>query len=193
MQHTEDQGAVFGTWNEPTARLMYHDIMPLALCGVDTSGRVADYGGANGLLREWIPQAVTVDYDETKNPDIVADIAEHVGEYDLVVMRYVLHYMPDVGVRTLFRHLASFHTGRILVIQFCNDDLASKYLNSIGETKWFRRAEDTFRLVNEFWRVVEHKVVDYRVDAEFYRQRLGHPDPSGHRETILILELEPKL
>lgn len=189
MQHEEDQGAAFGTWPNDTARLMYHDVMPLALNGIDTSGRVADLGGANGLMKQWIPHAVTVDYDETKGPDIVEDIREHVGEYDLITLRYVLHYMSDDEVRKLLYHIRQYHNGRILLIQFANDDLEAKRANSVGETKWFRTTVETMKLVTEYWKVKSAKAVDFVVEAEFYRERLNHPNPTANHETILIMEL----
>ena len=190
MKHNEDQGDAFGRWPNKTARLMYHDIMPLALNGIDTTGRVVDLGGANGLRKEWIPQVVTVDYDESKSPDIVEDICTHVGEYDLAILRYVLHYMPDVVALDLLRHIREYHKGRLLVIQFVNDDYVSKAANSIGEVKWFRNTVDTVNLfATAGWRVASAKAVDYIVDADFYRERLNHPNPSSHVETILILEL----
>lgn len=192
MRHTEDQGEAFGTWPDDTARLMYHDIMPLALNGIDTSGRVADLGGANGLLKQWIPQAITVDYDESKGPDICEDIRSHVGDYDLVVMRYVMHYMDDLSLRSLLNHIRGYHKGRLLVVQFVNDDLAAKRANSVGETKWFRDTIETMAILGEGWRVRSAKSVDYVVGADFYRNRLGHPNPSAHLETVLVLELEPK-
>lgn len=189
MHHSEDQGEAFGRWPNVTARLMYHDIMPIALNGIDTSGRVADLGGANGLMKEWIPQAVTVDYDDTKSPDICEDILQHVGDYDLITLRYVLHYMPDDVVRKLLYHIRQYHKGRVLVIQFANDDLAAKQANSVGETKFFRTTIDTMKLLTEYWRVASAKAVDYVVDADFYRERLNHPSPTAHHETVLIMEL----
>lgn len=190
MQHHEDQGEAFGRWPNKTARLMYHDIMPLALNGIDTSGSVADLGGANGLTKEWIPHAVTVDYDKSKRPDILADILTYRGEHDLLILRYVLHYMPDTVVRDLMRHLASYHKGKVLVIQFTNDDLPAKYANSVGETKWFRTTAGTLQLLSKHWQVREIKSINYKVEADFYRERLNHPDPSAHRETVLVVELE---
>lgn len=192
MRHDEDQGVKFGTWPDPTAQLMYHDIMPLALSGIDTAGRVADYGGANGLLKRFIPHAITVDYDETKSPTICDDILRHRGTYDLIVMRYVLHYMNNEDVRRLFRHLGSFHKGRILLIQFVNDDdsLLDKLHNSVGETKWFRGEGELRRLIVGPWQIASRKAVDYRVGADFYRWRLDHPNPCPHDETVVIYELE---
>lgn len=192
MLHAEDQAKAFGTWDNPTARLMYHDIMELALTGVDTSGRVADYGGANGLLKQWIPHSVSVDYDQSKGPDIAEDIMSHVGDYDLIVMRYVMHYLTDAEVLRLFRHIASFHKGRLLIIQFVNDDLISKYANSVGETKYFRDDADTHSLVSLDWMVQARRFEDYTVDADFYRLRLNHPNPSSHDERIVVYELVKK-
>ena len=189
MKHEEDQGDAFGRWPNKTARLMYHDVMPVALNGIDTTGSVADLGGANGLIKEWIPQAVTVDYDSSKEPDVHEDILTYAGDHDLLVLRYVLHYMPDDVVRKLFYHIRQYHKGRILVIQFVNDDLERKEANSLGETKWFRNTTDTMKLLTEYWRVASAKAVDYVVDADFYRERLKHPNPTSHHETILIMEL----
>lgn len=191
MEHTEDMGTSFGTWPDPTARLMYHDVMPFLLSGLDTRGRVADYGGANGLLKEWIPHCITVDYDETKLPDVIADIQTHVGDYDLVTMRYVLHYMPDADVTRLFSHLALFHKGQVFVVQFVNDDLEAKRANSVGEEKWFRGEGHLARLITSGgWRIVSRRAADYEVGADFYRWRLGHPNPTPHKETAVAYVLE---
>jgi len=189
-RHPEDQGEAFGKWPDPTAQLMYSDIMPLALSGVDTSGIVADYGGANGLLKQWIPNAISVDYDPSKKPDVEADILQHRGDYDLIVMRYVLHYLPNESARKLFRHLASFHNGRILIIQFVNDDLAAKERNSVGEVKYFRDELETTGLFIGDWVGLSYKAVDYMVGADFYRWRLNHPNPTPHYERVCIWELK---
>ncbi len=186
-----DQGAQFGTWDNDTSRLMYRDAMPALLNGVDTSGRVADYGGANGLLKAFISGAVSIDVDASKEPDVVADITTHVGIYDLIVMRYVLHYLSDAQVARLFEHLRSFHRGRLLVIQFVNDDLEAKAANSVNETKWFRTEDHLVSLFGG-WDMVDHKRLDYSVSAQFYRDRLGHPNPVGHREAVGSYYLEPQ-
>lgn len=192
MTHDEDQAEAFGRWNDPTSQLMYNDIMPVALSGVDIPARVADYGGANGLLKEWIPHSLSVDYDATKGPDISEDILAHKGTYDLIVMRYVLHYMNDQTVIGLMRHIASFHEGRVLIIQFVNDDLVVKHANSIGEVKWFRDEYHLRTLLENDWRIDARRSVDYVVDAEFYRNRLHHPNPTSHDEQIVIYELTRK-
>jgi hypothetical protein len=104
-------------------------------------------------------------------------------------MRYVMHYMPDDVLRAMLRHVASYHKGRLLIIQFTNADLVSKYANSIGETKWFRTQDDTTTLLQDAWQVVSYNHFDYVVYADFYRQRLGHPNPSSHDERICVYEL----
>ena len=132
--------------------------------------------------------AVTVDTDASKEPDIVADALNYTGTHDLVVMRYVLHYLPDAQVRHLFAHLASYHTGRVLVVQFVNDDLNAKMANSINEVKTFR-TEAHLRSLIAPWLVIDRKRVEYTVSAEFYRNRLGHPNPSSHDEAVVGLLL----
>ena len=47
-----DQGTNFGTWEDTTSKLLYDDAMPAMLNGVNTEGKVLDYGGANGLLKK---------------------------------------------------------------------------------------------------------------------------------------------
>jgi hypothetical protein len=187
-----DQGVRFGYWDNDTSRLLYRDIMPLCLNGVDTSGRVADFGGANGLLKAFIPQSISIDYDSSKNPDIVDDILVHKGDYDLIVLRYVLHYLDDKKVSELFNHIRSFHKGRILVIQFVNEDLESKTWNSVNEVKWFRNEKETRVLLETDWEIMDYKSIDYFVSAQFYRDRLNHPNPKSHRESIAIYYLDKK-
>lgn len=188
MRHNEDQGTAFGTWPDATSRLMYQDIMPLALSGIDTSGRVADFGGANGLLKQWIPHAVSVDYDASKNPDVCESVLDHAGDYELVVMRYLLHYMPDSVVRTLFKRMGMWHNGRVLLIQFVNENLEDKRANSWGEIKHFRTEAQLMRLLSPFG-IISRKAVEYRVEADFYRNRLQHPAPFSHDETVVIYEM----
>lgn len=193
MLHPEDKGKHFGTWPDSTSQLMYHDIMPTALSGIDTSGRVADFGGGNGLMKQWIPHAISVDYDASKGPDIHADILTHRGEYDLIVMRYVLHYMRDEQVRELFNCIADYHKGRVLVIQFVNNDLASKLYNSVDEVKYFRSEGQLAGMIDpRRWVLLSRKAVAYRVDADFYKWRLDHKAPIAHDETVVIYELQVK-
>lgn len=188
-----DQGTAFGTWADPTSRLIYHDAMGALLSGIERPTRVLDLGGGNGLAREWFPGAVTVDLDPAKDPDVLADALEYTPAqpYDLVLLRYVLHYLPDPLVRDLLVHVATYHRGPVVVIQFVNEDLEAKAANSVGELKCFRTEWHLRTLVDrEPWELVRRIAVSYDVDPEFYRNRLHHPDPTGHPETVVSYLLE---
>lgn len=186
-----DQGTQFGTWPDDTSRFMYHDVMPELLAGVNTTGSVCDLGGGNGLLRRWIPQARTVDVDPSKEPDVVCEALEYQGTHDLVVMRYLLHYLDDAQVRALFTRLAQWHAGRVLVVQFVNDDLEAKRANSMNEDVRYFRTEAQLLALLEPWQVQRRTRVDYQVQAEFYRNRLQHPNPTSHAEAVVSLLLTP--
>lgn len=185
-----DAGVAFGTWEDETSRLIYRDAMPALLVGTDTSGLTLDLGGGNGLSRQWFANVVTVDSDPDKLPDVVADIltfAPNPGIYDRVLLRYVLHYLTDAQVRELMAHLASWHRGELTVIQFVNDDLEAKYGNSVNETKHFRTEGQLLALLDPW--VPAHRVaVSYEVTADFYRNRLAHPNPTAHAETVVAYD-----
>ena len=187
-----DQGTRFGRWEDETSRLMYFDAMPVLLSGIDTTGVVADYGGGNGLLKQWMPDAISIDTDASKQPDVVDNILTHTGSYDLIVMRYLLHYLDVNQIDRLFRHLAEFHNGSILVIQFVNDDLKAKQANSVNESKTFFTESQLTGLLSRYWTVTPGNAIDYTVSAEFYRNRLNHPTPTAHRERLIALTLERK-
>ena len=178
-----DSGVDFGLWKDPTSRLMYFDVMDGILDGLDTAGNVADYGGANGLLKHFIPNAVSIDCDPTKQPDIVDDILTHEGEYDLIVIRYVLHYLDPLEQFALFRHISTFHDGPVLVIQFTNDgeDYDLKMENSINELKYFLTGQELRDLFQDF-DILWHKQHPYQVTAEFYANRLDNPNGKPHGE-----------
>ena len=180
-----DAGVCFGHWDNHTSKFLYHDIMPVCLNGIDVSGKVADFGGANGLLKEFIPQSISIDLDISKKPDILEDIVSHVGNYNLIVIRYVLHYLEDSKVKELFQHISTYHKGKILVIQFVNEDLEIKKFNSVNETKWFRTEKETRELLSQNCEILDYKAINYFVSEEFYRARLLHPNPKAHRETVM--------
>lgn len=185
-----DQGTTFGTWQDDTSRLIYHDAMPALLNGINTTGTVGDYGGGNGLMKKFIPHATTLDIDADKNPDLVVDCFNYCGRFDLVLMRYLLHYMSDPDVVQLLKHIAFYKSPRILIIQFVNNDLAAKKANSVNESKWFRSEQQLFALVKKSgWVVRQRKALEYQVSAEFYFNRLRHKNATPHAETILCLEL----
>ena len=184
-----DDGVAFGTWDDPTSKLMYCDVMPLLLSGVNTTGVVVDLGGGNGLLKKWIPQAISVDTDQAKNPDVLENALTHTGTYDLVVMRYLLHYLDDLQVVALMNHLALYHDGQILLIQFVNEDTRVKYVNSAHEKKYFRTEWELNKLLTP-WKTVNRVAVEYVVRGEFYENRLGLSGCSDHPETIVAYTME---
>lgn len=197
-----DQGLQFGTWSDETSRLIYFDAMPALLTGLPrATDRVLDLGGGNGLMRPWFYQPVTtVDTDETKQPDVVADLTrwtpEDSSSYDRVLLRYVLHYLTDAEVVELFaRHLPSWWAGPVTVIQFVAPTrraLAQKRANSVNETKHFRTEPHLLKLLtlSGDWDLTRRVAVDYEVDPDFYRNRLGAEDPTGHPERVVALTLE---
>lgn len=190
-----DQGTAFGTWTDRTSRLIYHDAMPALLSGIEHPERVLDLGGANGLSREWFPDALTVDVDRSKQPDIVADALVYtpLQAPDLVLIRYVLHYLPDRSVRALLHHVASYHDGPVLLIQFVNDDLDAKLANSFNEgPRHFRSEVHLHGLVDQPpWQLVRRIALEYVVDPEFYTHRLGHPTGTAHLERVVSYLLTP--
>lgn len=186
-----DQGALFGTWEDETSRLMYEAAMPALLVGTDTTGRTLDLGGGNGLASRWFPNLTTVDTDPYKTPDVVADALSYVPSesYDRVLLRYVLHYLDDAQVAQLMHHIASWHHGELTVVQFTNVDLAAKQANSVNERKWFR-SEPQLRDLLAPWVPFHRVAVSYDVVPDFYRNRLGATDPTGHRETTVAYDLK---
>ena len=179
--YKEDSGTGFGKWTDPISRLMYFDSTNDILSKIQVPHRVADYGGANGNLKKMIPNAISIDIDCTKNPDIIEDILTHVGNYDLIVIRFVLHYLTDYKVLQLFNNIEKYHKGNILVIQFINNDLVSKYKNSKNEFKYFRTEQQTQALLPDLKEIYN---IDYTVTQEFYKNRLNIANSQPHKETI---------
>jgi hypothetical protein len=192
-----DQGTAFGTWSDRTSQLLYHDAMPALLSGIDREGRTLDLGGGNGLSRYWFEDVTTVDNDQRKQPDVLADMLGYAPTnvtYDRVLLRYVLHYLNDTEVRDLLTNIRRYHRGDLVVVQFVNDTdtLEAKYANSVNETKWFRTEWHLLTLLTQRWEVHQRIAVDYDVDPEFYRNRLGHPNPTGHPETVVAYLMRPR-
>jgi len=180
-----DQGIGFGKWDDSVSRMMYYqsteEILTI-LNELDSSHEViADYGGANGILKQFIPDIITIDIDDSKNPDIVDDILMHKGKYDLIIIRFVLHYLNDYEVLQLFNHLNNFHKGRILIIQFTNNDLKRKYQNSKNELKYFRTDSQLKALLPPGDEIYS---LEYEVNPEFYKNRLNIDNAHAHQETI---------
>ncbi|CAB5224205.1 hypothetical protein UFOVP386_33 [uncultured Caudovirales phage] len=187
--YNEDQGTNFGKWDDSTSRLIYYDSMKQILDLMDNRGylqgveRIADYGGANGIMKEFIPGIITIDIDSSKNPDIVDDILVHSGEYDLIIIRYVLHYLNDYEVIQLFNHIESFHKGKVLIVQFVNDELKEKYQNSKNELKYFRTLNQMKALLPRGEKVLYNG--DYLCSSQFYKNRLNIDNAIPHSEKLI--------
>jgi len=179
--YNEDQGINFGKWDNDTANFIYSKSTKEILNLITIPEKVADYGGANGNLKQFIPQAISVDVDQTKKPDILDNILTHVGEYDLIVIRYVLHYLNDYEVINLFQHIKKFHIGKILIIQFCNNNLKIKYKNSQNEFKYFRTETQLEALL---FNVDKIYTSEYLCTSQFYKDRLNINNAISHIETL---------
>ena len=179
--YKEDKGTNFGKWSDDTSKLMYFDSVKDILSKIDTTGIVADYGGANGILKEFISNIISIDIDASKKPDIVDNILTHKGNYDLIIIRFVLHYLNDYEVLKLFKHIKSYHKGKILIIQFTNEDLKSKYFNSKNEFKYFRTKKQLEKLLPKFKNIYS---INYNCTKEFYKNRLNIENAKKHKEQI---------
>lgn len=183
--YNTDKGRKFGLWNDQISKLMYFDCMDLFLKDIDISGKVADYGGANGNLKKFIPNSISIDIDPSKKPDVLDNILYHSGKYDLIIIRYVLHYLSNNERKELFDKIKSFHKGKVLIIQFTNDgnDFLTKKKNSINERKYFM---DTNMLINTLkpFKTIKSDKIAYKVTKEFYRNRLENHNAKEHGETV---------
>jgi len=177
--YKEDQGARFGRWADDVSRFLYVDSTETILTKIQIPLRVGDYGGANGNLKRFIPNSISIDIDETKTPDICDNILTHQEKYDLVVLRYVLHYLNDYEVLQLFDAIQATN---ILVIQFENNNLKDKYHNSQNEFKYFRTTPQLNQLLPTNIEQIYSK--EYTVSPSFYKNRLGDGDYKTHKETL---------
>tara|TARA_R110002167_G_scaffold85002_1_gene230793 strand:+ start:796 stop:1368 length:573 start_codon:yes stop_codon:yes gene_type:complete len=183
--YKEDKGLNFGKWNDYISKLMYYTTTNEILNKISIPKKVADYGGANGNLKTFIPHAITIDIDESKKPDVLDNIITHSKKYDLVVIRFVLHYLNDYEVLELFRNIKSKN---ILVIQFENNDLKSKYFNSQNEgIKYFRTSKQLQKLLPKNSKKIYQK--KYVLDKDFYLNRLGKGLYKKHKEQITAYHL----
>jgi hypothetical protein len=58
----------------------------------------------------------------------------------------------------------------------------------VNETKFFRPEWHLLGLLRP-WEVRRRIALSYDVGPEFYRNRLGHPNPTGHPETVVAYTL----
>jgi len=179
MEYKEDQAEYFGKWKDSTSKFMYFDSTKEILEKIKVEGEIADYGGANGNLKTFLPNSITIDIDKTKNPDIVDNILTHKEKYDWVIIRYVLHYLTDKEVIQLFN---SIKASNVLIIQFTNEDLKIKYQNSKNETKHFRTRTQLESLLPKGKSSVYRKM--FNCTEEFYKNRLGFDNAVEHIETL---------
>ena len=180
LNSKQDKAQEFGTWEDPVSKFLYDSSTKDILKKIGIPNNVGDYGGGNGLLKQHIPHSTSIDIDKTKNPDIVENILKHSKHYDLVVLRYVLHCLTDSEVLELFDVLNCTH---VLVIQFVNEDLKSKYFNSVNECKYFRTNRQLKALLPNKIQTIYSK--NYKVDGEFYENRLEKDwNYKAHSETL---------
>lgn len=182
QSYTIDKGVDFGKWDDNISKLLYFDSTKEILKKVHPIGKIADYGGANGLIKTFIPNIITIDIDETKKPDIIDNIITHIGKYDWIIIRYVLHYLNDYELLQLFDNITSYHKGKVLVQQFVNDDLKNKYFNSKNEFKYFRTETQLEALLPDNIEKIYTK--EYYVTEEFYKNRLSIENYVSHFEKI---------
>lgn len=187
--YKEDKGQNFGKWNDNISKLLYYRSTRKILSKISVPQIVADYGGANGILKQFIPNCITIDIDSSKTPDICDNILTHTGNYDLIIIRYVLHYLTDQQIISLFEHLKTFHKGAILVQQFCNKDLVLKYANSVNEQqKYFRTKEQLLSLLPKGFKIIYK--TKYIVTKDFYKNRLNNLNGIEHDEEIFGIYYE---
>ena len=188
----------FGTWGDGTSDLMYRGAMGYLLDWLEVGFEVVDLGGANGLSRGFLGpghHVVTVDLDPSTGPDVVADMMtyRHPVPADTVLLRYVLHYLADVEVERLFAHLATWHDGNVVVVQFANEDTGAKVANSADSaSRYWRTPAALLELLGHLdgWRLrAEVNRLDFTVQPGFYAARLGVAGASAHGETLLGLAL----
>lgn len=182
-----DQGKDFGTWGDKVSRLMYQDSNSMFNCVDFEDKRVADFGGGNGLLGKalGLSNYVVVDIDSNKKDTenfINDSILTHKGEYDVIIIRYVLHYLSDDEVSTLIQNIKSFHKGELIILQFTNEgeDLVKKrevsatFEQPTDGKKYFRNLEDLNDLLSPLREDLDlRKQMTFTITEEFYNNRFG--------------------
>mgnify|MGYP000660474315 CR=1 FL=1 len=188
-----DQGENFGKWKDNTSKFMYDTSLRTILPAVRLAGHVGDFGGGNGLLEQHlrkldrcsVTRVTAVDIDEAKKPDVVADITTHARWYDVVWCRYVMHYLTD---RQVMQMIDNANTDRVIVVQFTNECLRTKYGNSDNETKHFRTARQLESLLPAHG-TTKLLSTSYLVCKDFYKNRLGIDHAIPHTEQLNVYEI----
>lgn len=190
-----DQGTRFGTWTDGTSDLIYRGAMPYILDGLHVGARVLDLGGGNGLSAQYLPPGhdiTTLDTDPAKGPDVVADALTYTPTepFDTVLLRYVLHYLTDRQVRALLEHIATWHEGNVIVIQFYGDPAAKAANSGDAPDKTFRDWPDLQALLTAGpWAAARVNALSYTVHPDFYLHRLGTPGRHPHPESVAGIDL----
>jgi len=191
-----DKGMDFGKWNDKVSKTIYSESIG-SLKRYDFSNqRVADYGGGNGLLKKEIGgnDWIVIDCDSSKSPDIVDNIVTHSGDYDVVVLRMVLHYLSDSEIEEMISRIQKNGVKEIHLLQFWSergeDLLIKKTISKLFEEptegkKFFRTKEEILSFFSEF-SVEEVGFSRYVVSGEFYRNRFSNPTIPDvpHKETL---------
>lgn len=202
-----DQGKEFGTWGDRVSKLMYNESNSL-FSGIEFEGkRVADFGGGNGLFGKamGISDYIVVDIDSNKKDTehfINDSILTHKGEYDIIVIRYVLHYLSDDEVRTLITNIKSFHKGILAILQFTNEgedmvkkkEVSASFEQPTDGRKYFRTLSELNNLLSPIQGdLIARKAVSFDITEEFYNNRFGlNITEVSHKEQLQFFHYDFK-
>ena len=185
----EDCGQDFGLWLDKTSKILYQDTLPIIKQISTGYKNIADYGGGNGILKS-VVNCISIDIDKSKKPDIVDNILTHKGCYDLIIMRYIWHYLSDKQIKQLLNNINS----DFLLIQFINDKFNLRIKKTISKNneykKYFRTKKQLKRLIKNF-NIIKTIKINYKVTQDFYKNRLQINTNLNHKETILIYLCTP--
>lgn len=191
MQFKEDNGSNFGKWNDNVSNILYNTANKIIASQILKNDVVADYGGANSLLKNDVQckEYFCIDIDNTKKQIdnfINEDIITHKGSYDKVIIKLVMHYLTDKQIKEMLKNITA---KEIIICQFINskeDILVKKKISNLSKEseKFFRNKEELLSIIGECDTLAE---IDYVCDREFYLNRLGLDTNLSHKETLLIL------
>lgn len=191
MQFNEDNGSNFGKWNDNVSNILYNTANKIIASQILKNDVVADYGGANSLLKNDIQckEYFCIDIDNTKKQVdnfINEDIITHKGIYDKVIIKLVMHYLTDKQIKEMLKNITA---KEIIICQFINnkeDILVKKKISNLSKEneKFFRNKEELSSIIGECDILAE---IDYICDKQFYLNRLELDTNLSHKETLLIL------